>query len=417
MSVRNYSTVAVQATLTGPITGTDTTANVSDVTGWPAPPFTLIIDKDKAAEEVVEATGLSSTTVTITRGVDGSPALPHEAGATVTHGISARDVREPNAHVNASTGVHGVSGALVGTTDVQNLDHKTFLSVDGSSPPLTVKQAPGQSSNIMEFRTSTGVLAGYLDPAIKLSVPKVEATTQAIFKPASAGTTAVRVVLKPSQSSNAVEVWDSTETNLLFSVGPTGNVYAPNLTQDTLNATNVVAQSVSTQTLNASSSSTLGAVGATSVSVLNALSAGSANVSGQITAASVATTGSVQASSFNSSGAVSGGDGNFAGNITHHGGMPTPRFAAGRATVNVNASDRGVVAITFPNGRFTQAPIVTVSLQNAPGGSGSLNARAYNVTTAGCDLYVYTGNNATTTATGVSLGWHAVQMLDSAAAG
>ena len=72
MSVRNYSTVAVQATLTGPITGTDTTANVSDVTGWPAPPFTLIIDKDKAAEEVVEATGLSSTTVTITRGVDGS---------------------------------------------------------------------------------------------------------------------------------------------------------------------------------------------------------------------------------------------------------------------------------------------------------------------------------------------------------
>ena len=417
MTVRNYSTVAVQATLTGPCTGTDATITVSDVTGWPAPPFTLIIDKDQAAEEAVEATGISSTTVTITRGVDGSPALPHEAGATVTHGITARDLREPNAHVNSATGVHGVTGALVGTTDVQNLDHKTFVSGDGSAPPLTVKQAPGQSSNIMEFRTSTGVLAGYLDPAMRLSVPKVETSTQATFRPANSGTAAVRVVLKPSQSANGVEVWDSTETNLLFSVGPTGNVYAPNLTQDTLNATNVVAQSVATQTLTATSSSTLGAVGATSVSVLNALSAGSANVSGQVTAASVATTGSVQAASFNSSGAVSGGDGNFSGNITQHGGMPVPRVAAGRATVNVASSDRGVVAITFPNGRFSQPPIVVVSLQNAPGGSGSLNARAYNVTTAGCDLYVYTGNNATTTATGVSLGWVATQMLDSAAAG
>ena len=99
----------------------------------------------------------------------------------MTHGISARDVREPNAHVNASTGVRGVSVPLVGTTDVQNLDHKTFLSGDGSSPPLTVKQALGSpptswsSGRALVCSPATWTLLS------SCRFRKVEATTQAIF--------------------------------------------------------------------------------------------------------------------------------------------------------------------------------------------------------------------------------------------
>lgn len=416
MSIRNYSTVAVQTSLVEPITSTAAIARVGDTTGWPAPPFTLIIDKDQAAEEVVEVTDVSTPLITITRGMDGSPALPHEAGATVVHGVSSRDFREPNIHWNAASGVHGVTGALVGTTDQQTLDRKTFRSTDGTNPPLTVQQAPGQGTNLVEIRTSTGVLGASLDAGLKLTVPQVETTTGALLRPGAANQTALRVVLRPSQSANGVEVWDASETTLLFGIGPTGNVYAPNLVQDTLNASNVVATNVSTQTLQATSSSSLGACSAQNLSVLAAIAAATANIANGVTAGSVSTTGAVSSGSV-STGAVSASTGSFSGALTHRGSIPVPRQAAGRATVNVNNAFFGVVGITFPIGRFTVAPIVNVTLQSAQGGSGSLSARALNVTAAGCDLYVYTGNNAVTTATGVSLGWHAIQMTDGSAAG
>ena len=119
MVARNFSSAAVAATLTAPLAATDTVAYVSDVTGWPAVPFTLIIDKDRAAEEVITVTSLTGLSVVIERGVDGTPALEHPVGAPVVHGASARDFREPAVHVGATSNVHGVVGNLVGDTDTR----------------------------------------------------------------------------------------------------------------------------------------------------------------------------------------------------------------------------------------------------------------------------------------------------------
>jgi hypothetical protein len=106
-----------------------TSISVSSVSGLPIQyPYTLILDRGTASEEVVTVTAGASTTLTVVRGADNTTAFSHSVGAGVEHGISAQDPREANAHVNATSGVHGVTGALVGVTDAQTLSNKTLIT-------------------------------------------------------------------------------------------------------------------------------------------------------------------------------------------------------------------------------------------------------------------------------------------------
>lgn len=103
MARRYYSSTAARTTLAADINSSVTTVGVNAVTGWPASfPYTIIIDQDTINEEVVEVTARVGTTLTVTRGVDGTTGVAHSAGAAVNHGVSARDFDEPNVHVNTS---------------------------------------------------------------------------------------------------------------------------------------------------------------------------------------------------------------------------------------------------------------------------------------------------------------------------
>ena len=104
MARRYYSSTAARTTLSTGIDASQTTVGVVAVSGWPASyPYTLIIDQDTVNEEIVEVTNRSGTTLTVTRGVDGTTGKSHDAGAAVNHGVSARDFDEPNAFLNAGT--------------------------------------------------------------------------------------------------------------------------------------------------------------------------------------------------------------------------------------------------------------------------------------------------------------------------
>lgn len=135
--MRYYSSVAQPATLTSAVNSSATSINVNTTTGWPlTSPFTLVIDAGTETEELVTVTAVSGLVVTVERGADGTAAVEHIIAAPVRHAISARDFREPQEHIDASTNVHGVGSgsAVVGTLTVQAIKNK---DIDGEDNTLT----------------------------------------------------------------------------------------------------------------------------------------------------------------------------------------------------------------------------------------------------------------------------------------
>jgi hypothetical protein len=110
---RYYSSTAVTTALANGITASQTSMVVGTTSGFPTSfPFTLAIGFDTATEELVNVTGVSGTTLTIVRGQDGTTAQDHDAGSVIKHVISARDLREPQEHIAATSDIHGVTGSL-----------------------------------------------------------------------------------------------------------------------------------------------------------------------------------------------------------------------------------------------------------------------------------------------------------------
>lgn len=135
MTVRYYSSIALQTTLTNGITASSTTIQVASTTGFPgSTPFTLALDYGSANEELVDVTMVAALSLTVTRGVDGTSAGTHNPGAVVRHVSSGRDFSDSRAHENASTGIHGLApgSALVGTIDTQTLSNKTLDRATGT---------------------------------------------------------------------------------------------------------------------------------------------------------------------------------------------------------------------------------------------------------------------------------------------
>lgn len=134
---RNYSSLPKVTSTTADPGSAGTTLTVVDTSSYSVLdgnfPYTLLVNWGLSDQELMSVTARpSGTTFTVTRGLGGTTAQPHGPGATVFHGVYSSDFTELASHRGSDstptvTGVHGVSGSVVGTSDAQTLSNKVFL--------------------------------------------------------------------------------------------------------------------------------------------------------------------------------------------------------------------------------------------------------------------------------------------------
>ena len=152
---RYYSSTAAKTTLSQAIDAStaSTSLSLAAASGLPSQyPFTLILEKDTANEEIVTVTALVGTAYTVTRGVDGTSSKAHSVGAIVEHGVSALDFSDFRTH-EAGTSAHGVTGDIVGTGGAQTLASKTLTSPTVNTPTIA-------GATISGTFTSTATITG-----------------------------------------------------------------------------------------------------------------------------------------------------------------------------------------------------------------------------------------------------------------
>jgi hypothetical protein len=138
---RKYSSVSLETEVVGSLTTTATSivvANATNLLGGINPAsitstddFIVVLDPETSSEEIVRVTGVSSNTLTVVRGHDGSTGKTHTSGAKARHMAIGEDMRNAASHIEA-TAAHGATGAVVGTTNTQTLTNKTISAASNT---------------------------------------------------------------------------------------------------------------------------------------------------------------------------------------------------------------------------------------------------------------------------------------------
>lgn len=152
---RFFSSTAQPTTLTASISNTNTSIPLAATTGFPVQfPYTLALDYGNSLEELVDVSSVAGLNANVTRAVDGTTAASHSAGAPVRHVSSARDFNAFYVHLGSTSGVHGITGNVVGDTDTQTLTNKTL-----ASPTITgtVSGTPTYTGGTMTGTWNTNV--------------------------------------------------------------------------------------------------------------------------------------------------------------------------------------------------------------------------------------------------------------------
>jgi len=290
---RYYSSTAAKTTLAASISSSAVSLTLAAASNLPSEyPYTLILEKDTANEEVVEVTSLIGSAYQITRNIDSSGAKAHAFGANVEHGVSARDFTESRQHEVATSGHHGVTGNIVGTGGAQTLTSKTLTTpiiagatISGaftSTATITGGTITGATITGLSTPTNTSDAAtkGYID-------------TQTVSAAASASSASVSASSAATSASSAATSASSAATSAASALSSAATATTSAATAVTSAATAISSAATATTSAaqaatSASSASTSASSAATSAA--SALtSATSAAASATTAAASVAT--------------------------------------------------------------------------------------------------------------------------------
>ena len=213
MTTRKYTSRSQQTTLSSSVTSGGSTIIVVSATTvlggstiTAGQTFTIVIDPDTALEEIVDITAVSTNTFSVNRGIDGSSAQDHSAGAVVRHMAIGRDYRESNSHIEATSAyndgisahsLHGLAsgdGDLVGTAKAQTLTNKT---IDAASNTITgITSAMITNGTIVNEDINASAAIAYSKLSLAGSITSADITNNTIVDGdinASAAITATKI--------------------------------------------------------------------------------------------------------------------------------------------------------------------------------------------------------------------------------
>ena len=284
--LRFYSSTAAKTTLAASISSSATSLTLAAASNLPSSyPYTLILEKDTANEEVVEVTSLVGSAYQITRNIDASGAKAHAFGANVEHGVSARDFTESRQHEVATTSVHGITGDVVGTGGAQTLTSKTLTTatlgsiLDAGGYKITNVATPTASSDAVRKDFADAQVTAAATSASSASTSASSAATSAasaVVSASSAGTSATAAAASAATASTSAATAVSSAATAVTSAA-TAITSAATATTSAAQA----ATSASSASTSASSAATSAASAVTSAT--------SAAASATTAAASVAT--------------------------------------------------------------------------------------------------------------------------------
>jgi hypothetical protein len=284
---RYYSSTAAKTTLSQAIDAstTSTSLSLAAASGLPSQyPFTLILEKDTANEEIVTVTALVGTAYTVTRGVDGTSSKAHSVGAVVEHGVSALDFSDFRTH-EAATNAHGVTGDIVGTGGAQTLTGKTLTTatlgsiLDAGGYKITNLATPTSSSD--------AVRKDFADAQVTAAASSATAAASSATAAASSATAAATSATSASNSASAAS---TSAASALTSQTAAATSAASALTSQTAAATSA-ASALASQTATATSAaSALASQTAAATSATSADNSATAAATSATSAANSATT-------------------------------------------------------------------------------------------------------------------------------
>lgn len=262
----NFANKVPVGAVDGGVDGSTTTIPATGLSGLPSFPFTIFIE-----DEAMLVTGGTPTSLTVTRGYDGTTPSAHAGGVEIEHMVTAGHYNRSAAHVDATANVHGLSGGavVVGTTSTQTLTNKTIqdskLDLDYSGFPSTetIKitadentsqdgyvwdNTGGSTGNALEVR-SGGTPRTTIGPNGQISVSSATGSDKIIsvknastehlditadgklttdnyveLEAPASGVDNTRLTIRTNANGRALETINSDGTTVGLAVGNTGNV-------------------------------------------------------------------------------------------------------------------------------------------------------------------------------------------------
>jgi hypothetical protein len=382
---RYYSSTAAKTTLSAPIDSSSASIQLASAAGFPANyPYTLILEKDTANEEIVEVTGVVGTAYSITRNIDGSGAKSHSVGATVEHGVSARDFAESRSHEVATT-AHGVTGEVVGTGGAQTLTGKTLTSPTINTPTIAGATISGTFTSTATINggsitgatitglSSAGMVAtsatpkDYVDSILgSATAASVSAASAAVSATAAATSAASAAASATTASNSAATAVSSAATAISSAATATtqaANALASaNAAAVSANSAAVSATAASTSANSAAASATTAAnsVAAIATYASNALNSQNAAATSASSASASATAAATSASSASASATAAATSASSA--------------ATSASSAALSASD----ALTFSNSASASATAAATSASSASASATAAATSAFN---------------------------------------